>query len=161
MLPKGPPPLVLSPSPHWINSNPSYGDICFPGCGQWGDEIHIWWSCTSLVGFWLSVFGLLFTLFYIPICRKNAELALLHCPILLSAAAATYLFIATKCAIARAWKKNTVLFAEVKSIPMTMVVNEKLTSILHDSHPKFLKVRAPWWSYTITTLHPTSFGIPG
>lgn len=58
-------------------------------------------------------------------------------------------------------KNKKVLFGEVKSIPTTLKLNEKMTSILHDSHPSFLMVWAPWWSYALLVLQPTSLGISG
>lgn len=91
------------------------------------------WSCPRLTGFWSRVFGLFQTLFHI-----NAKLALLHCPFqgLFSyqQKLATYRFIAAKRSIARAWKKPSVLIAVVRSIMTNLMNNEKMSSILHDSH---------------------------
>lgn len=112
-----------------------------------------------LVVFWSRVFGLL-THF-----RRDTRHALLHWPIpgrfSYHQKLATYLFIATKRAIARAWKKPSIRFAEVKSIPTTLMIHEKVTSILQDSHSKFIKVWAPWWFYALWTLHLTSMGSTG
>lgn len=152
---------------YWVpariaKSNPSYNDRCFRGCGQRGDELHTWWSCPRLIGFWSRVFGLLSSLFHAPF-RKDPKFALLHCPLpgLFShqQKLATYLFIAAKRTIARAWKKPSVSFAEVKNSLTTLMIHEKMSSILHDSHAKFLKVWAPWWSYTLPNLNPTSLGL--
>lgn len=98
-------------------SNSSYSDRWLWGCGQRRDRIYICWSCPRLVGFWSRVFDLLFTLFHVTI-RKDAKLALLHCPIpgLFSyQQLATYLFIAAKHTIAGTWKKLAVAFSEVRS----------------------------------------------
>lgn len=65
------------------------------------------------------------------------------------------------CDIARAWRKPLVGFAEVKSILTTLIPHEKMTSIFHDLHVKFLKVWNSWWSYALPTLSPASIGIPG
>lgn len=113
-----------------------------------------------MVGFWSGVFGLLFTLFHVPI-HKDAKLALLHCLILglfsYQQHLATYLFIAAKHTIARAWKKMAVSFAEVKSALTTLVIHEKMSMILMLN---FLKVWTPCWSYTLPNLLPTSLGLP-
>lgn len=87
---------------------------------------------------------------------KDAKLALLHCPIqgLVSyqQKLATCLFIAAKRAIARAWKKPSVSIAVVRSIMSNLMINEKMLSILHDSHTIFLKIWSPWWSYALPTI---------
>lgn len=88
------------------------------------------------------VLGLLYSLLHIPI-HKDAKIALLHCRIqgLFSyqQMLASYLVIAAKRALARAWKKPSVSFAMVKSIFTDLIINEKITSILHDTHSKFQK----------------------
>lgn len=112
----------------------------------------------TLWDFWLRVFGL-FTLFHVPILKD----AIAPCPILglisYQQELVTFLFIAAKHAIARAWKRPATLFAEVKSILTILMINEKMTSILRDTHAKVLKVWALWWSYDLSTLHPTSLGL--
>lgn len=116
-----------------------------------------------MVGFWSTLHGLLSTLFHVHF-HKDARHALLHCTLpglhSYQQKLATYLFIAAKHAIARAWRKPLVVFAEVKSILTILMLHEKMTSVLHDSHAKFLKVWNPWWSYALPILPPTSLGIP-
>lgn len=94
--------------------NPSYSDRCFRGCGQQGDEMYIWWSCSHFVGFWSRVFWASVHPFTI---RKDAKLALLHCPnpglFLYQQKLATYIIMAAKHTIARAWKKMPISFVAV------------------------------------------------
>lgn len=73
--------------------------------------------------------------FYTPIC-KYAKLALFHCQGLAyyQQKRATYLFIAAKCAIAKAWQSPSVPCSVVKSNLTTLMINKNMSSILHDSH---------------------------
>lgn len=65
--------------------------------------------------------------------------------------------IATERDITRAWKKHTVSFTEVKSILTILMVNEKMTTILHDSPSKFLKV----WARVVLCPSYSASGQPG
>lgn len=71
-------------------------------------------------------------------------LALLHCLILGLLAPqqklASYLFISAKPTVAQAWKTPMDAFQGVKDRLTDMMVNKLMSSILKDSHLKFLKV---------------------
>lgn len=69
---------------------------------------------------------------------------------------ALHLFTATKLTIARAWKTQTRSFEAVKNRMDDIMVNEKLTAVLSDTHDKFLKVWRPWVEYTKPTRYYTT-----
>lgn len=50
------------------------------------------------------------------------------------------MFLAAKLIIIKAWKKLFVYFTKVKQCMDTFFVNEKLRSVLMDTHKKFLSV---------------------
>lgn len=58
-----------------------------------------------------------------------------------------HLFTATRLTIARAWKTPVLSFEVVKNCMKDIVVNEKLTVILSDTHDKVLRVWQPWVDY--------------
>lgn len=68
---------------------------------------------------------------------------------------ALHLFTTTKLTIARAWKTPVLSFEVVKNYMDNIMVTEKLTAILSDTHDKFLQVWQPWVDYT----KPTRFDI--
>lgn len=52
--------------------------------------------------------------------------------------------------VAMVWRKPSVGFAEMKSILTTLMLHEKMTSILHNSNSKFFKV----WNHGGLMLYP-------
>lgn len=128
------------------------------GCVQLGDQIPIWFFCPVSWDFGSKVFELLFTLFHVSF-HKDPKLTLHHCPILglfcYQQKLTTYLCIAVKRTIARAWKKPIVSFSEVTSTLTTLMIHETMKNIVHDTH----KVCATWLSYALPALHPPSLGV--
>lgn len=111
---------------------------------------HIWWTCPRVCRLWVRVYLLLCNLFNTNIKRDPFE-ALLWKPIaeLLrpERQLAAQIFTATKLTIARDWKTPNLSFEAVKNTVNDIMVNEKLTAILMDTHDKFLRIWQPWVTY--------------
>lgn len=56
--------------------------------------------------------------------------------------------------IAMVWKKLAASFAQVKSTLLTLMIHEKMTSILHDSHAKFPQSVGPVMILRCSNLAP-------
>ena len=135
---------------------PSYSPLCFRGCSQEGTMAHIWWTCPKVCRLWVRVYALLRNLFDTNL-KKDPFEALLWKPIteLLrpERQLAAHVFTATKLIIARAWKTLILSFEAVKNCINDIMVNEKLTAVLADTHDKFLRVWQPW----VANNHPSRF----
>lgn len=105
---------------------------------------------------WVRIYTLLRNLFHVNLKRDPYE-ALLGKPIVELLRSewqlAQHLFTATKLTIARVWKTPILSFEAVKNLMNDVMVNEKLTAILSDTHDKFLRVWQPW----ITCSQPSQF----
>lgn len=66
------------------------------------------------------------------------------------------LLLAAKQLIAKAWKKPSASFQEVKEHITMMMIIDKMFSILNDSQPKFLKIWELWLQYALPSVHITS-----
>lgn len=111
---------------------------------------HIWWTCPVARRLWIRVFNLLRTLTSLTLPRVPSE-ALLNKPILNASKwhrlLIGHIFTATKLIIAKSWKSPSLSFEAVKQKIQWILINEKLTAILNDTHPRFLKIWQPWISY--------------
>lgn len=120
---------------------------------------HIWWTCPRVRRLWIRVYSLLRSILHADL-KKDPFEALLCKPIaeLLrpERQLALHLFTATKRTIARAWKTQTLSYEAVKNRMDDIMVNEKLTAVLSDTHDKFLKVWRPWVEYTKPTRFDTT-----
>lgn len=64
---------------------------------------------------------------------------------------AGFVFLAVQKTLARAWRQPLINIAEVKQRLMGIMVHEKLSSILEDTHTHYLKVWSLWIDFTAQT----------
>lgn len=135
---------------------PSYSPLCFRGCTQEGTMAHIWWRCPKVCRLWVRIYALLRNLFNTNIRRDPYE-ALLGKPIIEllrpERQLASHIFTATKLTRAKDWKTPVLSFEAVKNRVNDIMINEKLTAVLSDTHDKFLRTWQPWVSH----VHPSRF----
>ena len=117
---------------------------------------HIWWTCPRVRRLWIRIYALLRNIFQVTL-KKDPYEALLCKPIPDLTRAqrqlAQHLFTATKLTIARSWKTPLLSFEAAKNRMNDILVNEKFTAIVSDSHAKFLKAWDPW----ISNVAPSRF----
>lgn len=130
---------------------PSYSPLRFRGCSQEGTMARIWWTCPRVCRLWVRVYTLLHSLFNTNL-KRDPFVALLWKPIT-EGQLTSHIFIATKLTIAKAWKTPALSFEAVKNCVNDIMVNEKLTAVLSDTHDKFLRVWQPWVAHN----HPSRF----
>lgn len=58
--------------------------------------------------------------------------------------------------IAKAWKKPSASMQEVEDQMTLKLIHKKMSSILNDTQPKFLKTRQTWLNYALPSLDPTN-----
>lgn len=69
----------------------------------------------------------------------------------------THIFSVMKQMIAKVWKMPLLYFTEAKSRVHSTLVNEKLTTILTETHDNFLRTWQPWLYYFPLVQLPTRF----
>lgn len=62
----------------------------------------------------------------------------------------SFIYTASRIAIARSWRKPLIPFELVKAKLMWIMINERLSAILLDKQRAFDRIWEPWWTYLST-----------